>query len=88
MKGDDFVKKVEDHWYKRFMFGLSSVPEKYQKVINDVLKSCNGVANIADNIVVFDTNSSEHNARLHSVLNKLQESGLTGTLNQDKCQFR
>ena len=72
--------------YKRLMFGLSSAPEKYQKVISDVLKSCDGVANIADDIIVFGTNASEHNARLHAVLNKLQESGLT--LNRDKCQFR
>ena len=72
--------------YKRLMFGLSSAPEKYQKVISDVLKSCDGVANIADDIIVFGTNASEHNIRLHAVLNKLQESGLT--LNRDKCQFR
>ena len=51
-----------------------------------MLKSCDDVANIADDIIVFDTNASEHNARLHAVLNKLQESGLT--LNPYKCPFR
>ena len=51
--------------YNRLMFGLSSVPEKYQKVISDVLKSFDGVANIADNIIVFGTNASEHNPHLH-----------------------
>ena len=50
-----------------------------------MLKSCDGVANIADDIIVFGTNASEHNARLHTVLNKLQEFGLT--LNRDKCRF-
>ena len=72
--------------YKRLMVGLSLAPEKYQEVISDVLKSCNDVANIADDINVFGTNASEHNACLHAVFNKLQESGLT--LNRDKYQFR
>ena len=35
------------------MFGLSSAPEKYQKVIRDALKICVGVANIADDIIVY-----------------------------------
>ena len=64
----------------------TGINAKYQNVISDVLKSCDGVANIADDIIVFGTNASEHNARLHAVLNKLQESGLT--LNRDKCWFR
>ena len=53
--------------YKRLMFGLSSAPEKYQKVISDVLKSCDGIANIAEDIIVFGTIAFEHNARLHAV---------------------
>ena len=68
------------------MFGLSSALENYQKVISDVLKSCDGVANTADDIIVFATNASKHNACLLAVLNKLQKSGLT--FNRDKCRFR
>ena len=32
--------------YRRLMFGITSVPEKYQKIIiiSDVLAGCNGVA--------------------------------------------
>ena len=29
--------------YKRLMFGISSAPEKYQKIISDVLQGCNGL---------------------------------------------
>ena len=39
--------------YKRLMFGRSSGPEKYQKVISDALKNCFSVANIADDIIVY-----------------------------------
>ena len=42
--------------YKRLMFGISSAPEKYQKIISDVIQSCNGVANIADDLIVHGTN--------------------------------
>ena len=46
--------------YKRLMFGLISGPEKYQKVISDALKNCVGVANIADDIVVYGKGQKEH----------------------------
>ena len=38
--------------YKRLMFGRSLAPEKYQKVISDVLRNSAGVANIADDIIL------------------------------------
>ena len=49
-----------------------------------MLKFCDGVANIANDIIVFGTKASEHNTRLHAVSNKLQEPGLTP--NRDKFQ--
>ena len=72
--------------YKRLMFGLSSAPEKYQKIICDLLKNCEGVANIADDVIVYGVDRKEHDERLHKVLAKLLDSGLT--LNPKKCQFR
>ena len=54
-------------------------------MISDVFKSCDGVANIADDIIVFGTNASDHNIRLHAVSNKLQESG--PTLNRESASF-
>jgi len=72
--------------YKRLMFGLSSAPEKYQKIICDVLKRCQGVANIADDVIVYGRNQEEHDRRLFAVLDKLKESGMT--LNKRKCEFR
>ena len=38
--------------YKRLMFRLSSAPAKYKKIICDLLKYCEGVANIADDVIV------------------------------------
>ena len=45
--------------------------------MSDVLKICDGVSTIADDIIVFGTIASEHNTCLHTVLNRLQKSGLT-----------
>ena len=72
--------------YKRLMFGISSAPEKYQKVISDVIRGCRGVANIADDLIVHGVNLEEHDQNLHAVLQCLRERGLT--LNGAKCGFR
>jgi hypothetical protein len=70
--------------YRRLMFGISSAPEKYQRLISDVIRG-DGVANIADDIIVFGRNETEHNERLTNVLTKLQNAGLT--VNKKKCEF-
>ena len=72
--------------YKKLMFGISWAPEKYQKVISDVIPGCNGEANIADDLIVYGADLEEHDRNLHAVLRRLQESGLT--FNGEKCRFR
>ena len=68
------------------MFGISSAPEKYQKIISDVIRGCNGVANIADDLIVHGADLEEHDRNLHAVLQRLRESGLT--FNGEKFRFR
>ncbi|CAM1332867.1 Uncharacterised protein r2_g4210 [Pycnogonum litorale] len=72
--------------YRRLMFGVNSAPEIYQKLIYDVLSKCDGVTNIADDIIVYGRDQDEHDRRLFAVLDRLQEVGLT--LNPKKCKFR
>lgn len=72
--------------YIRLNFGISSAPELFQYVIQQVLADCDGAKNIADDIIVFGNNMDEHDKRLKKVLLKLQECGLT--LNASKCEFR
>ena len=72
--------------YKRLMFGVTSAPEKYQKIVADVLHGCEGVANLADDLIVHGCGIKEHDRNLHAVLTRLKEKGLT--LKGDKCQFR
>jgi len=68
------------------MFGVTSAPEKYQQIIRDVLRGCEGVANIADDLIIHGRGEEQHDKRLSAVLDRLRETGLT--LNKDKCEFR
>ena len=72
--------------YTRLMFGVTSAPEKYQQIIRDVLRGCEGVVNIADDLIIHGEGVEQHDERLFAVLDRLKGAGLT--LNEDKCEFR
>ncbi|KAK2557457.1 Uncharacterized protein P5673_020188 [Acropora cervicornis] len=72
--------------YKRLSFGVNSAPEKYQKIIRQVVSDIEGVLNIADDLVVHGKSIEEHDQSLHKVLQRLEEKNLT--LNPMKCEFR
>ena len=46
--------------WKRVMFGITSAPDKYQQVIQKVLKCCSGTANISDDIIIYGPNRAEY----------------------------
>ena len=71
--------------YKRLMFGISSAPEKYQQVVQQVSQGIDGCHNISDDIIVHGETQYEHDERLSEVLRRLSENGLT--LNKENCQF-
>ena len=81
-----FVTHGELYRYNRLMFGVTSAPEKYQQVVRDVLRGCEGIANIAGDLVVYSKGVEEHDRCLFSVLDRVREVGLT--VNGDKCAFR
>ena len=72
--------------YKRMMFGITSAPEQYQNIIAQVTKGCEGALNIADDLIVYGRNQTEHDDNLFRVLRRLEEKGLTVGL--PKCSFR
>ena len=81
-----FVTHRGPYRYKRLRFGATSAPEKYQQIIRDVLRGCEGVANIANDLVIRGNGVEEHEKRLLGVLDWLREVGLT--LNVNKREFR
>ena len=68
----------------RLMFRITSTPEKYQKIVKDVLIGCKRVANIADDLIIHGCEIKEHDENLLPVMRRLREIGLT--LNAKKCR--
>ena len=59
-----FVTHCVLYRYTRLMFGVTSAPEKYQQIIRDVLRGCEGVINIADDLVIHGNGVEQHDERL------------------------
>ena len=57
------------------MFGITSAPEKYQQVIQQVLNDCSGTANISDDIIAYGSDTAEHNERLEKNSEQVERQG-------------
>ena len=66
-------------------FGISSVPEHFQKCMNEIIDGLPGVLYLMDDILVYGNDQNEHDTRLDTVLAKIQDAGIT--LNKEKCEF-
>ena len=78
-----FSTHIGCYRYKRLMFGVNAAPELYQSEIHKVVTELQGVANMSEDLIVHGSNKEEHDNRLHAVLTRLSERGLT--LNKQKC---
>ena len=80
-----FITPFGRYFYKRLPMGISSAPEIYSLKMATVLEGLDGVLNLMDDLCIFGSNQEEHDKRLHNVLQRLVEAGVT--LNSDKCVF-
>ena len=71
--------------HTRLPFGISSAPEVFQKVMNDLLLGLKNVVCYMDDCLVYGTDLKSHNAALEAVLSKLRDSGVR--LNLEKCMI-
>ena len=71
--------------YRRLHMGISSASEIFTETIRAILSRCNGVLNMTDDILIFGATDDEHHNNLMSVLQTLEDNGIT--LNGDKCAF-
>ena len=53
------------------MFAVASAPEKYQQNIKDVLRCCESVVNIANDLIIHEIGVEEYDKRLYAILNRL-----------------
>ena len=61
---------------------IASAPEHFQRRMLQMFESSEGILCHADDVLVYGRNRQEHDERLHHLLQKMQEEGLT--LNE-KC---
>ncbi|GFO21951.1 hypothetical protein PoB_004845600 [Plakobranchus ocellatus] len=68
----------------RLPFGISSAPEIFQRWMSEILRDIDGVICHMDDILIHASNQDTHDERVRTVLQRLQQAGLT--LNE-KCEF-
>ena len=73
-----FITLFGCYCFKRLPFGISLVPEVFQRKMSEIL---NG---LMDNTLVFGKDHEEHNKWVHIVLQKPSESKIT--LSWEKCE--
>ncbi|XP_055625394.1 uncharacterized protein K02A2.6-like isoform X1 [Toxorhynchites rutilus septentrionalis] len=71
--------------FKRLMFGITCAPEKFQRIMTEMLSGINGVIVYIDDIVVSGRTKEEHDRRLQQVLAVLEANN--AMLNRSKCVF-
>ena len=64
---------------------MNSAPEQYQNIFKQTLTDCPSATNVADDIVVYEQTTEEHDSNLVTLLERLQ--GRNRTLNKDKCKI-
>ena len=69
--------------YVRCPYGLKSLPQCFQKVMETLLQGLQGVQVYLDDVIVCGRTQEEHDGRLKAVLDRLQQHEVT--LNMEKC---
>ena len=80
-----FITPHGRYCFRRLPFGITSAPEIFQRLMNDLLRELPGVVLYMDDILVFGSNKAEHDQRLNRVMTAIENSGLK--LNRKKCEF-
>ena len=80
-----FITPFGRYWFKRLPFGISSAPEHFQRRMSEILEDLSGYVCLMDDILIFGKSKAAHDNRLHAVLQRLQQAGIT--LNREKCLF-
>ena len=71
--------------YRRCPFGLKSLPQCFQKMMECVLEGLDGVQVYLDDVIVSGRSQEEHDRRLQRVIERMQARNIT--LNWDKCKI-
>lgn len=71
--------------FTRLAFGVNCAPEAFQKIMEDILRGCEGTVVFIDDILVFGESRTELEDRTKTVESRLKSNNLT--LNAEKCKY-
>ncbi|XP_053956201.1 uncharacterized protein K02A2.6-like [Anastrepha ludens] len=60
--------------YKRLMFGISSAPEIFQRVLEELLSTCRNCLNYIDDVIIYGSTKEEHDSCVKTVLEHHRDS--------------
>ncbi|XP_030754775.1 uncharacterized protein K02A2.6-like [Sitophilus oryzae] len=71
--------------YNRLPFGIANAPAIFQGIMEKILSGIEGVACFIDDILIIGETREKHINRVNKVLKRLENNGLTISIN--KCNF-
>ncbi|XP_012938934.1 uncharacterized protein K02A2.6-like [Aplysia californica] len=80
-----FITPFGRHFYRRLCFGITSTPEIFQRAMQDILASIDGVECFMDDIFLHTDGQEKHDKLKKKVFQRLKERGVK--LNKSKCKF-
>ena len=81
-----FVTHEGVYRYKRCPYGLKSLPQCFQRMMETILSGLKGVQVYMDDVIVCGRTVEEHDARLKMVMERLRQHNVS--LNMEKCHVR
>ena len=72
--------------FKRAPFGITSIPEHYNRRMSQALQDLKGITRFVDDTLVYGRDETEHLQNVRSFLDRCREQGIR--LNQDKFLFK
>ena len=81
-----FITPIGRYCSTRGPFGLSSMQEIFNKKMDQIIEGLDGIAKSTDDFLVYARDETEHDERMHQLLTRFRENGVT--LNVDKCIFK
>lgn len=81
-----FITPFGRYHFNRLPFGISSAPEHFQNMmVTEVTAGLEGVVCHMDDLLIWGSTKEQHDERVHAVLQRAENAGVT--LNLKKCVF-
>ncbi|XP_012941040.1 uncharacterized protein K02A2.6-like [Aplysia californica] len=80
-----FITPFRRYFYRRLCFGINSVPEIFQRTMQDILAGIDGVECFMDDILLHTDGHEKHDKLKKKVFQRLKERGVR--LNKSKSKF-